>query len=156
MRTRLAPALTAGLVLSLTTALRADERPWIEVRTPRFIVVSQSGEKSSRDLAWQFEQVHSVFTRAYPWAKLESGRPFFVLAVRNEAALRELSPRFWDRWQMRPGAAFVSDPGYDFVAIRTDLGGAADAGENPYSNAYEGYVSIVLNASFPGRLPFWF
>jgi len=147
--------MAAGL-LSLPAWAPAEDRPLIEVRTPRFTIVSQSGEKAARDLGWQLEQVHSVFSRAYPWAKLESGRPFIVLAVRNEKTVRELSPQFWERWQMRPTAAFVSDSGQDFVAIRTDIAGGGDAGENAYSTAYEGYVSIVLNASFPGRLPFWF
>jgi tetratricopeptide (TPR) repeat protein len=156
MRTGWNPMPWVGFVLTAAAGLGADDRPWVEVRSPRFTVVSQSGEKAARDLAWQFEQVHSVFSRAYPWAKLESGRPFVVLAVRNESALRELSPQFWQRWKMRPGAAFVSDSGQDFVAIRTDLDGSDVEGENPYSTAYEGYVSIVLNASFPGRLPFWF
>jgi len=151
-----ASTVAAALLFPLATRAAAEDRPWIEVRSPRFTVVSQSGEKSARDMAWQFEQVHSVFSRAYPWARLESGRPFIVLAVRNEKALRELSPQFWERWNMRAAAAFVTDAGQDFVAIRTDVAGSDDAGENPYSTAYEGYVDIVLNASFPGQLPFWF
>lgn len=156
MRPRRRCVAAAGLLLAMAAGARAEDRPWIEVRSPRFIVVSQASEKSARDLAWQFEQVHSVFSRAYPWARVESGRPFFVLAVRNEGALRELSPQFWERWKMRPSAAYVSDAGQDFVAIRTDLQDSDDAGENPYDMAYQGYVSIVLSASFPGRLPFWF
>lgn len=150
-------ALTlACLILLIAGIAGADDRPWIEVRSPRFTVVSQASEKSTRELAWQFEQVHAVFTRAYPWAKLESGRPFLVLAVRNEQALRGLAPQFWETWKIPPSAAFVSDAGQDFVAIRTDLDGSDEEGQNPYSTAYQGYVSIVLNASFPGQLPFWF
>jgi hypothetical protein len=156
MRTVHPAALPASLLLLIAGIARGDDRPWIEVRSPRFTVVSQASEKATRDLAWQFEQVHAVFTQAYPWAKLESGRPFIVLAVRSENDLRELMPGFWERWKMRPGAAFVTGSGWDFVAIRTDLQGSLDAAENPYLMAYKGYVSIVLDASFPGELPFWF
>ena len=79
-----------------------------------------------------------------------------MVAVRNEAALRELSPQFWERWKLPAGSRVREQPGHDFVAIRADVQGSTDVGENPYSVAYEGYVSIVLNASFPGKLPFWF
>ena len=156
MRTLRRIASLSCLLLASAGLAGADDRPWIEVRSPRFTVLSQANEKATREMAWQFEQVHSVFTRAYPWAKLESGRPFIVLAMRDEKALRELSPRFWDGWKMRPGAAFVRAAGQDFVALRTDVTGSDEIGENPYLLAYEGYVSIVLNASFPGTLPLWF
>lgn len=157
MRAPRTPFLAGLLLLAAAAAVAgADERPWIEVRSPRFTIVSEAGEKSAREMAWQFEQVHAVFTQAYPWGRMESGRPFIVLVARNEASLRALSPRFHDRWKTRPTAAFVSGPGRDFVAIRADLDGSLDPGENPYFTAYSGYVSIVLDASFPGQLPFWF
>ncbi len=156
MRTPWRVAALACVLVSIAALGQGEERPWLEVRSPRFTVVSQSGEKSARDMAWQFEQVHSVFAKAYPWARLESGRPFVVLVVRNEAALRELSPAFWAGYKIHPGAAFVSAAGRDFVGIRNDLGGPTPNGENPYTTAYHGYVSIVLDASFPGVLPLWF
>lgn len=156
MRTPWRLAALACLPFSIAAAAGAEERPWLEVRSPRFTVVSQSGEKSARDLAWQFEQVHSVFSKAYPWARLESGRPFVVIQVRNEDTLRALSPAFWGSLKTRAGAAFVSSPSRDFVAIRSDMDGSTDPGENPYDTAYQGYVSIVLDTSFPGALPLWF
>ena len=64
MRIRGGTALGALLFLSSAAGARADDRPWVEVRSPRFIVVSQSGEGAARDLAWQFEQVHAVFSTA--------------------------------------------------------------------------------------------
>lgn len=149
-----AAALLCLAALTASTA-RAEERPWVEVRSPRFTIVSQAGEKSARDLAWQFEQVHSVFSRAYPWAKLESGRPFVVIAVRNEEGLRALAPLAFKDVATHLAAVFTRGPSRDIVAMRTDVGAPTPHDENPYSVAYQGYVSLILTSSFSGRLPFW-
>jgi tetratricopeptide (TPR) repeat protein len=158
MSTRFAAGAGAALVGMLGLgALEAAERPWIEVASPRFFVVSNSGEKEARRFAWQFEQVRSVFKEIWPWARTDSGRAFVVLAVRDETTLKRLAPQYWERkGGMRPVGVFVGGADRDFVALRTDVAEPDDVGVNPFITAYEGYAHIVLNASFPGSLPRWY
>ena len=154
---RLRPlVLCAASVLLMSSPARGDDRPWLEVTTPNFVVISNSGEKEARQVAWQFEQVRSVFKTLWPWARTESGRKFVVFAVRNAATLKSLAPRYWEEKGVKPAAVYVSSYGKDYVAIQTDVPEPGDEGVNPYSMAYSGYADIVLNAAFSGQVPLWY
>jgi tetratricopeptide (TPR) repeat protein len=157
-RRRAAAVLTVlGLLYLRPRPAAGAERPWIETRSPHFVVVSNSGEKEARRIAWQFEQVRSVFRTLWPWGRTDPGRRFVVLAVRDAASLRRLAPQYWEqRGGVRPAGVFVSDAGHDYVALQTDVLEPTEADVNPYGIAYEGYAHMVLNATFPGRLPLWY
>ena len=45
----MAVALASCLLAARAAALHAAERPWLEVRSPHFVAVSDVGEKSARD-----------------------------------------------------------------------------------------------------------
>jgi len=62
-------ALCAALVISSWTLVAAD-RPWVEVTSPHFTVISDAGDKHAVRAAWQFEQVRAVLQRLWPWANL--------------------------------------------------------------------------------------
>lgn len=154
---RVGIAFLAGVAVAGLGSVRAAERPWVEVASAHFHVVSNAGEKEARAVAWQFEQVRSVFNTLWPWARTDPRRPFVVLAVRDEASLKRLAPEYWERrGGVQPTGVFVGGTDRDFVAMRTDLAERDDAGVNPHSTAYSGYAHIVLQASFPGVLPLWY
>jgi TPR repeat protein len=142
--------------LLFVPSLRADERPWVEVTTPNFVVISNSGEKDARDVAWQFEQVRSVFKTLWPWARTQSGRKFVVLAVRNAVTLKSLAPKYWEEKGLKPAAVSVSGRAKDYVAIQTDVAEPSNEGENPYYMAYWGYADVVLRATYSRDVPLWY
>ena len=113
-----------GLVLAAAIAgpALAAERPWIEVQSPHFTVVSNAGEGAAQEIAWQFEHVQAVFQTLWPWAHREDGRPFVVIVARDEETLRALAPQFWtDRNKYGTLEAHVSGADADYAAIRVDV-----------------------------------
>lgn len=150
-------ALLLALCLFAPAATRAAEAPWLEVSSPHFAVVTNAGEKSGRRIAWQFEQVRAVVARLWPWAKVESGKPVVVLAVRDEKSLRALAPRYWEGDGYRPTAVFVSGRDRHYALLRTDVRDSDDVGHNPYFTAYEAYLFLALDQVFPSdATPLWF
>ncbi|RPJ76812.1 MAG: hypothetical protein EHM24_01440, partial [Acidobacteria bacterium] len=147
----LAPAAIAP------TPVSAAERPWLEVRSPHFIVVSDAGEKSARKVAWQFEQVRAVLLKLWPWAHVAADKPVLVFAARNEQTLKSLAPEFWEtKGGTRPVSVFVTGRDRHYIALRTDVEEPDSVAANPYFSTYWSYVYLVLEWSFEKPLPLWF
>ena len=134
----------------------AAERPWIEVKTPNFVVVANTGQGDARDMGWQFEQVRAAFALLWPWAHRESGRPFVVFALRSESDLRSLAPEYWEKGGDGVGALAVTGRDKDYFALPAGIALPDNMRTNPYFYAYWGFTTQMLEASFPGRLPPWY
>jgi tetratricopeptide (TPR) repeat protein len=148
----------AGLLaLTLATSARLFGAPtWIEVKSPHFTAISDAGEGSAKHVLWEFEQIRAALVKVWPWAKVDSGLPFYVFAVRNEATLRTLGPQYWEGKQFRPIAFSTTARDRKLLALRTDIQEADEINANPYQKAYWSYVAAVLGSSFPRQLPAWF
>lgn len=149
------PALVLGLMITAASATAAPA-PWIEVKSAHFTVISDAGEKAARKTAWQFEQIRLALLQVWPWAKIDSGRPFVVFAARDENTLRTLGPQYWEGKRFRPVSFGTAGRDRQYIALRTDANEPDDAGANPYQSAYWIYVSSVFNRSFPRHLPAWY
>jgi tetratricopeptide (TPR) repeat protein len=147
--------LGTAVALSAVTA-GAAPAPWLEIKSGHFTVVTNAGEKSGRKVAWQFEQIRAALLQVWPWAKADSGRPFVIFAVRDEATLKTLGPQYWEGKRYRPGSFWTTGRDRVYVALRTDLPEPDDVGENPYRSAFWCYASAVFTRSFPQRLPAWY
>jgi len=149
------PALVLCAMLAAVSAAAAPA-PWVEVKSAHFTVATDAGEKSGRKAAWQFEQIRAVLLKLWPWAKIDTGRPFVIVAARDETTLRAFGPQYWEGKQFRPIG--FGTPGRDkhFIALRTDIPLPDEVGQNPYQSAYFSYVSAVFNRSFPRRPPAWY
>jgi len=79
-------------VLATPSRLPAADRPWIEVKSANFTVVSDAGEKSARTVLWELEQVRSAVKTIWSWAQVDVDRPILVLAPRDETGMRVLAP----------------------------------------------------------------
>ena len=148
-------ALTVAAVL-VAAGLGAAPSPWVEVKSAHFTVVTNSGDKAGRRTAWQFEQIRAALVQLWPWAMVETGRPFVVFAVRDEATLKALGPQFWEGKRYRPISFWAGSRNRHYVALRTDIREPDDVSANPYQKAYWGYVAAVFNRSFPRQLPEWY
>jgi hypothetical protein len=69
-RPRSIPSLAVAAATVLAGSSMAAERPWIEIRTPHFVVIANTSENTARDVGWQFEQVRS--SRATRWSRQTS------------------------------------------------------------------------------------
>jgi hypothetical protein len=135
----------------------AAERPWVEVKSPHFIVISDAGEKNARRTAWQFEQVRAVLQKLWPWAHVTADKPVVVFAARNEQTLKSLAPAFWEKkGEVRPVSVFVSGRDRHYIALRCDVEEPDSVAANPYFQTYWSYVYLVLEWSFERPLPLWF
>ena len=76
MRRRLVVLLV--LMVCLPSVAGADD-PWIEVKSPNFIVVSNAGDGRARNIAWQFEQIRAAIQIGWPWARVQLDRPVIGL-----------------------------------------------------------------------------
>lgn len=78
--------LCAVLLLAALDAGVA-EKPWLEVRSPHFRVLTDASAGDARRVAHEFEQMRAVFAGLFPDFRLESGAPL-VLAVHRRRVLR--------------------------------------------------------------------
>jgi TonB family protein len=150
--------LLLGLLLVTPCASLAAERPWIEVKSPHFLVISDSNEKTARAVAWQFEQVRAAIQNVWPWVRIDVGKPLLVIAVRDEASMKAIAPKYWEeRGGVRPASVFVTGADRHYIALRADVKAEDTPGINPYINAYWSYVALVLQTGV-GQvdLPLWF
>jgi tetratricopeptide (TPR) repeat protein len=142
-------ACVLSSLLAAAPAAAADTRQWVLARSPGFIVVSDAGEKKARQVAHQFEQVRGLF-REILQARVDPGRLVIIFAVKDEAGLRELLPRYWEReGGVRPAGVFVAGEAKHLVALRLDAGY-----EDSFHVPYHEYTHLLtrLNVRW---LPVW-
>jgi tetratricopeptide (TPR) repeat protein len=135
----------------------AAERPWVEVKSAHFVVVSDSGEKTAREIVWQFEQIRAAIRVFWPWVRRDLDKPVLVLAARDQASMKALAPQYWEaRGGVRPDSVFVTGADRHYIALRTDVNPDDKEGINPYSSAYWSYSALALEMSDLTReLPLW-
>jgi TPR repeat protein len=150
----LRPVLALLLALPAGTAAAA-ERPWVEVKSPHFTIVTDGGEAQGREVAWQFEQMRAALQRLWPWAKLATDKPVLVFAARDEATLKALVPEYWEKG--REPIVGITTEGRDrhYLAMRADTRMTEDVRITPYFDLYRGYLKVVLGSSFERPLPLW-
>jgi hypothetical protein len=60
----------------------AGEKPWIEVKSPHFRVLTDSGAGDARLVAKEFEDFRALMAARYPNFRLESGAPLVIFAAK--------------------------------------------------------------------------
>jgi tetratricopeptide (TPR) repeat protein len=136
-----------SLVVALLLPLHASaaEKPWIEIRSPHFRVLSDAEERDARVAALRFEQMRSAFTAALPGLRLDPPVPLLIVAAKDERSLKTLFPEMWKRKGVKPSGFFASGSEKSFAVVRLD--GSPQA-------VYHEYTHLVLNANFRW-LPLW-
>ena len=140
------------LLLALAARGLAAEKPqsWVEVRSERFVVASNAGEKQAKEVATQFEQIRAAFQQVSPVAQSNTIPQITILAVKDEASLRELLPEFWvTPKHVHPDGVFISGLHKNYIVLRTNA-----AGPNPYNAIYHEYFHALTVPNEPW-LPLW-
>jgi tetratricopeptide (TPR) repeat protein len=145
-------ALASAVVLVAASLSFAAEKPWIEARSRRFTVLTNGSEGDARATVRQFEQIHAVFQTVAAGAPQDSGKPFTIIAARDEATMKRLLPAFWERkGGMRPGGIFYDDPTQVFVVVRVDEGPSETWS---HSIVFHEYVHFLVERQVD-YLPLW-
>lgn len=156
MRTTSTTGLLVLLCLAIAPALASGADAWTETASPHFLVISNAGERRSRDVAWQLEQIRGAIEKGWPWARVRLNRPVVVIAVKDEASMKALAPQYWEKSNsIRPSSVFVSGPDRHYIALRADVQAEDKDGINPYNSAYWSYSALTLESSFSHGLPLW-
>jgi tetratricopeptide (TPR) repeat protein len=122
---------------------------WTEVRSPHFTVLTDGGERQARRLAEQFEAIRSVFEQTLR-LRVESGKPFAVMAFRDEKSMRAAMPEYWEKKGLaHPAGGLQSGGDKIYAFIRLDAGD-----ESTYRIVNHEYTHMVLRLSFRS-LPLW-
>jgi tetratricopeptide (TPR) repeat protein len=146
------PVLAGTLCPAARSADKKNEKvePWVEIRTPHFVVMSDGGEKTARRVADQFEQVRRVFQATMPNAHFDTGVPIQILAARDGKSFATLLPEYpFDKRHPQPEGLFVSGAEKNYIVLRTNASGPI-----PYEDIYHNYARLVLKLSYHS-LPPW-
>ena len=139
------------LLLASATAVAYDNTPhWVEVRSPNFIVLTNSSEKDGRRIALQFERMRAVFHVLMPAASDDTGAPIIVLALKDKASFRTVEPEaYLAKNQLNLAGLFLRAPDKNYILLRLDA-----EGENPFSTVYHEYTHYMMRKS-EGWIPLW-
>jgi tetratricopeptide (TPR) repeat protein len=155
MAPRLSSLLVVVCLFLPRGAFAADQ--WIEVKSANFAVISNAGDRPTRKLVWQLEQMRSTIALIWPWAKPDLIKPLNVIVVKDEQSMRALAPQYWEqRGGVRPASVWVTGPDRHYVVVRTDTDTTDQGTTNPYFTVYFAYVGLILDQSLDRDLPFWF
>jgi Tfp pilus assembly protein PilF len=127
----------------------AGEKPWIEVDSPHFRVLSDGSDRNARRVAREFEQMRAVLADQFPSFRLESGAPLLIFAAQDENTAKKLAPQVWKAKGAKPAGYFHHGWEKQFAMVRLDAI-APDA----YQVVYHEYVHTILHANFRW-LPVW-
>lgn len=140
------------LLLAAPLALARDKaETWTEVRSPHFVVVTNSNEKQGRHIADQFERMRSLFHVLFPRIQMDSsGSPVIVMAVKDEKDMRALEPsEYLAKGSLTLAGLFLSSQDKNYVLMRVEA-----SGEHPHAVIYHEYTHY-LQRKAAEWMPLW-
>jgi len=140
------------LVLALCTIsllASAADKPWTEIRSDHFRVLTDGDTLSGLAIAREFEQMRSVFAMGAQNMRLESGTQLLIFAPRDLTSMSRISS--WPNPSSNSGIAGYFHPGWEreFAVIRLDQ-------DRPglFQPVFHEYVHTLLHINFRW-LPLW-
>jgi tetratricopeptide (TPR) repeat protein len=143
--------VTALFLFCLTfTALATEPNEhWLEVKSPHFVVLTDTNEKQARRIAGQFEQMRSVFHTLMPNSTVDVGSPIIVLALKDKKAFQTLEPEaYLAKGQLDLAGYFMRAPDKNYILLRLDA-----EGEHPFATVYHEYTHLMMSKAI--WLPLW-
>jgi Tfp pilus assembly protein PilF len=142
-----------GLFLVFATvvasAAPAADR-WTEIRSPHFIVLTNSNEKSGRRIANQLEQMRSVFQKIFPTMASDDDAPMTVFALKDKKSFQTLEPEaYLAKGQIELAGYFMRSEESNYILLRLDA-----QGEHPFAIVYHEYTHYMLR-KLEDWLPAW-
>ncbi len=142
--------LGSVFVLACSSALAQPGQKWLEIRTPHFTVLSNSGERDARHVASQFERMRTVFHIIMPSATDDPAAPIQVLALKDRKSFRTLEPEaYLAKNSLELAGLFVRTQDKNYVLLRLDA-----EGPHPYATIYHEYTHYLFRKADPW-MPLW-
>ena len=146
----------AALTIALSVDLSAADQ-WIEVKSKHFTAISNAGDRSTRNLLWQLEQMRGAMIALWSWARADLNKPLTVIVVKDENSMRALAPEYWEkRGAVHPASLWLSGADQHYLVMRADVEVDARPTTNPYITTYFSYAGLVFYQSADRDLPYWF
>jgi tetratricopeptide (TPR) repeat protein len=124
--------------------------PWVQLTSPHFTLLTDSGEKDGRRIVDQFERMRWVFHILFPQANVDPVNPIVVLAVKNQKTFDTLEPAaYLAKGQMKLAGLFLSSSDKNYILLRLDA-----EFEHPYATIYHEYTHLQF-APIADWLPLW-
>jgi tetratricopeptide (TPR) repeat protein len=139
------------VLLSLTAAFAHDSAPaWVEVRSPHFIVMTDSNAKQAAHLADQFERMRAVLHTLFPSAKVDAPAPIFVIAAKDQKSFRTLEPAdYLAKGKLPLAGYFLQGPEKNYILLRLDA-----EHEHPFATVYHEYTHFAFSGAAEW-MPLW-
>ena len=143
--------LLSLLFFSLVTSLSvwAGEKPWIEVSSPHFRVLTNGSQNEARHVAREFEQMRYVFVEYEPQFRLEGGAPLTIFAAQDEDTAKMLESSLWKRKGTKPAGVYHHAWERENVMVRLD-----DWNQGAHEVVYHEYVHSILHRNLHW-IPIW-
>lgn len=147
MRLTLSSVFVMALLCPLAEAASAPT--WVEVRSPHFVVLTDSNEKQARKIAGQFERMRSLFQTVLPNTGGDASLPITVFACRDRRSFEPLLPsQYLQKGSLKLAGLFLNTPDRNYILLRLD-----DESEHPFSVVYHEYTHFVMRKA--KWMPVW-
>src|SRR5438445_11540962 len=87
-----AKLLSLLLCVAFASPAFSGEPQWVEIHSPHFSVVTDTGDKRGRDVAVRFEQMRAVFGSLMTKEKVNTPVPLQIVDFRKSKELRQFEP----------------------------------------------------------------
>lgn len=142
--------LAFSWLVFMSTEARAAAPSWVQIRSPHFTVVTDSGEREGRQLLDQFERMRWVFQTMLPRGNVDPSVPLLVIATKNQKGMQALEPQaYLAKGQLNLAGLFLRTQDRNYILLRLDV-----EGEHPYSTVYHEYTHLQVGAAM-AWLPLW-
>ena len=131
-----------------------EEKPWREIRSPHFRVITNGSEGGGRHVAREFEQMRAVFASEFPGYRLDSAEPLLILAPEDEYTTKKLVPQFWQHSGPKPAGLYFHAWEQPYAVVRLDAVGTDKFSADPFAVVYHEYVHSLLHLNLHW-LPTW-
>jgi len=138
------------LLIFYATSASAGEHPWTEIRSQHFRVLTNGPVPDARKAAHEFEQLRWVFANRFPGARIESGAPLLIFAVRDEETAKKLDPAVYKRMGGNMAGEFHHGWEKQYALVRLDTFG----GDGAKEVVYHEYAHTILHLN-SRWLPAW-
>jgi tetratricopeptide (TPR) repeat protein len=141
----------SALLLPVPRTFAAGAPAWVEVRSPHFIVMTDSSAKQATHLADQFERMRAVLHTLFSNAKVDAPAPILVLAMKDQKGFRSLEPAdYLAKGKLNLAGYFLQGPEKNYILLRLDA-----QQEHPFATVYHEYTHFALSGA-QEWMPLWF
>ena len=130
-----------------------EDKPWTEIRSPHFRLMTNGSERDARQVLRGFELMRAVFEGQFPGFKLDAPAPLLIIAPKDEYTAKQLLPQFWTHEGTRVAGLYHHGWEREYALVRLDtLHTTYDPDE--YATVYHEYIHSLLHINFRW-LPAW-